>query len=109
MPTPELLEFLTQFGVAGLMGLLWVWERTLSRRRERQLDEAHTLLRDDRKAIVLLIDLVAQNKAALERFEYTQVRLHSALEALHPYAHNRPHAQAAHPPQNSPASKREAG
>ena len=42
----ELIKNLTQFGVAGLMGVLWVIERWLSRRRETQLDEAHHLLHD---------------------------------------------------------------
>lgn len=30
----DALSMFTQFGVAGLMGALWVWERMLSRKRE---------------------------------------------------------------------------
>jgi hypothetical protein len=42
---PEnLLEPLSQFGIAGLMGALWIWERLLSRKRETQLSEAHRAL-----------------------------------------------------------------
>ncbi|MEM1210666.1 MAG: hypothetical protein AAGI68_00050 [Planctomycetota bacterium] len=69
------LEPLTQFGVAGLMGTLWVWERYLSRNRENQLTEAHQLIRDERKQLAILIDLVHQNTQALHRVELTTAHL----------------------------------
>lgn len=74
MPT-EMIDSLTQFGVAGLMGLLWVWERTLSRRRESQLNETHDRLMRQGDSLRVLIRLVRRNTEAIERFERTQDQL----------------------------------
>jgi len=74
MPT-DFITSLTQFGVAGLMGALWVWERTLSRKRDRQLDETHGRLLRERDAMNVLIRLVRRNTEAIERFERTQDQL----------------------------------
>lgn len=74
MPT-EMIDSLTQFGVAGLMGLLWVWERTLSRRRESQLNETHDRLMRQGDSLRVLIQLVRRNTEAIERFERTQDQL----------------------------------
>ncbi|MEX2212939.1 MAG: hypothetical protein WD768_02350 [Phycisphaeraceae bacterium] len=79
MPT-DLIQSLTQFGVAGLMGLLWLWERTLSRRRDQQLNETHERLMRERDALRVLIRLVRRNTEAIERFERTQARLVRVLE-----------------------------
>lgn len=80
---PEsLIQPLTQFGVAGLMGVLWVWERLMSRRRELQLDEAHARIMRREEEIAVLIDLARRNAAALERFELTQRELQKVLEGM---------------------------
>lgn len=76
------MEALTQFGVAGLMGVLWVWERRMSRRRERQLDEAHERLARRGEELKELIDVVRANTAAVERFERTQQELRRVLERM---------------------------
>lgn len=76
----ESLESLTQFGVAGLMGVLWTWERWFSRRRERELSEAHRRLIEQRETLTLIVDLVDRNTRAIERFERTQARLIELLE-----------------------------
>ncbi|MEX0775199.1 MAG: hypothetical protein WD042_05735 [Phycisphaeraceae bacterium] len=73
---------LTQFGVAGLMGALWVWERLYSRRRERQLSEAHERLTSDREHLAVLVALVQKNTAAIERFDRTQTQLTRLLERM---------------------------
>ena len=84
MPTEiDFITSLTQFGVAGLMGVLWVWERTLSRKRDQQLNETHARLMQERDALRVLIRLVRRNTEAIERFERTQERLTRALEAQH--------------------------
>ncbi len=80
MPT-DLLESLTQFGVAGLMGALWVWERMLSRRREQQLNDMHARLMRERDALGILIRLVRRNTEAMERFERTQEQLVELLKS----------------------------
>ncbi|MEM6333753.1 MAG: hypothetical protein AAF823_10490 [Planctomycetota bacterium] len=74
------LESLSQFGVAGLMGVLWVVERFYSRRRESQLDHAHRDLVRRRDQVELLVRLVQRNTAVIERFHATQRRLHATLE-----------------------------
>ncbi|MEM6551152.1 MAG: hypothetical protein AAF750_03395 [Planctomycetota bacterium] len=95
------LEPLTQFGVAGLMGTLWVWERYLSRNREHQLTEAHQLIRDERKQLAILIDLVHQNTQALHRVELATAHLERAAD-LHHTAEPRPsHPDAATRPSAS--------
>lgn len=80
--TPDLFREFAQFGVAGLMGVLWIWERLHSRRRENQLSEAHARLTDDREHLDVLIELVRQNTAAIERFDRTQTHLIELLERV---------------------------
>jgi len=82
MPT-EMIEPLTQFGVAGLMGVLWLWERLHSRRRERQLSESHERLMGERRELHELVELVRRNTRAIEHFEATQAQLHDLLERMH--------------------------
>jgi len=77
------LESLTQFGVAGLMGALWVYERFLSRRRDQPLTEAHHKLIAQREQLQVLLRLVHRNTRAIERFEQTQLQLKTLLESMH--------------------------
>jgi len=77
----DLIQSLVQFGVAGLMGILWVWERQYSRLRERQLTQTHDKLAAERQHLKVLAAMVQQNTRALERFEHTQSRLLAVLEA----------------------------
>lgn len=81
--SPGLLQPLTQFGVAGLMGLLWVWERSMSRKRESQLDEAHHRLMNQQDELRILVKLVRQNTRAMSRFDQTQLQLKAILEKMH--------------------------
>jgi hypothetical protein len=79
---PESLQTVTQFGVAGLMGALWLWERLYSRRREQELTQAHQRLMAQQLELQTLIDLVSRNTAAIERFEQTQQRLADLLDRM---------------------------
>lgn len=79
----EVIEPLAQFGSAGLMGMLWVWERMMSRRLEKQIEESHDRIMAQRDEIGELVGLVRQNTAALERFTQTQQRLCDLLEHMH--------------------------
>ena len=79
----ELMKNLTQFGVAGLMGVLWVWERWLSRKRESQLDVAHQSLVRRNDELDSLVRLVDRNARAFDRFAQTQQELRQLLETLH--------------------------
>ena len=87
--TPEVIQPITQFGVAGLMGVLWVWERTMSRRRDTQLDAAHEQILRRQDEMKHLVDAMNQNTRALERFEQTQIGLRSLLEEIHRDLSNR--------------------
>ncbi len=81
MPT-DMIQPLTQFGVAGLMGVLWVWERFMSRKHELQLDAAHQRLMRQQDHLKVLLDTVHRNTLALERFEHTQAQLRTLLERM---------------------------
>lgn len=72
--TPALGD-LTNLGTAGLMGVMWLWERRNSRQREQQLDEAHGRIMGDRVQLDQLIDVVRQNAEALSRLSATQEQL----------------------------------
>lgn len=63
----EMLTELTQFGSAGIMGAMWLWERQASTTRERQLDEAHQRIVGDTQVVQQLVELVRQNTEALTR------------------------------------------
>ncbi len=64
---PEFPADLSSLGVAGLMGLMWLWERRASQKREQQLDEAHARILNDRIALEQLMNIVRQNAEALTR------------------------------------------
>jgi leucyl-tRNA synthetase len=78
----ESIEPFTQFGVAGLMGALWLWERVYSRKREQQLTQAHERLVTQQTELHELIRLVQSNTAAIERFDKTQSRIADLLDRL---------------------------
>ncbi len=78
----EAIGSFTQFGVAGLIGALWVWERMLSRKREAQLNAAHDKLMHQQHELRVLVTLVRRNTRAIERFEQTQKQLRELLERI---------------------------
>ena len=69
------VDQLTSFGVAGLMGAMWLWERRTSRVREQQLDEAHARIVGDRVQLEQLIDVVRHNTEVMSRLCTTQEQL----------------------------------
>ena len=77
-----MIEQLTQFGVAGLMGALWLWERSHSRLREQQLTAAHRKIVETDRELDVLVRLVAQNTRALSAFEKAQQRTCELLENI---------------------------
>lgn len=78
----SMIESLHQFGVAGLMGILWVWERMYSRKREQQLTESHHLLLQKKQEHEILIELLQKNTIALIEMEHTQKRACELLDLL---------------------------
>lgn len=79
---PEIISALAQFGVAGLIGWMWLSERRSAAGRERHLDEAHERIRGDRLAIDALVQLVRENTRALSGVEHQQRELCAAIERL---------------------------
>ena len=78
---PAPIDQLTSFGVAGLMGAMWLWERRTSRQREQQLDEAHARIVGDRVQLEQLIDVVRHNTEVMSRLCTTQEQLVRELGA----------------------------
>jgi hypothetical protein len=68
---PDLLN-VAQFGVAGLMGALWWWERKYSRQREEELTEAHAHILNQREHLQALLDAVRGNTRAISQFTAVQ-------------------------------------
>ncbi|MGC9455379.1 MAG: hypothetical protein ACP5HU_11020 [Phycisphaerae bacterium] len=82
MELMTLLSDLTSFGAAGLMGAMWLWERRLSRHRERQLDAAHERIERDEQRLDKLTEVVQRNTAAITTFADTQRQVHETLKDL---------------------------
>ncbi len=78
-----LTALLTQFGAAGLIGLLWIMERRYAAHRDRQLDEAHRKLIDKERDLEALLTVVKDNTKAINTLQGGQVQLIHLLERLH--------------------------
>ncbi len=79
---PNVIGDLASFGVAGLMGGMWLWERRSSRMREEQLTDAHRRIVRDEQRLGKLIEVVEHNTAAVTRFTETQHFVRQALTDL---------------------------
>jgi hypothetical protein len=73
---------LANFGAAGLMGTMWLWERRLSRMREQQLSDAHARIVRDEERLIELTRVVEQNTSALSRFTETQRQVAEVIKDL---------------------------
>ncbi len=73
--TPMLIDGMTRFGAAGLMGAMWLWERRTSQKREQQLNEAHERILGDGVRLEQLIEVVRQNTEALTRLGALQEQM----------------------------------
>ncbi len=78
------LDQLTSFGVAGLMGAMWLWERRSSQKREQQIDESHARILGDRVQLDVLMSVVRQNAEAFSRLSATQEQLLRQMERSAP-------------------------
>lgn len=77
--TEQVMTILTQFGAAGLIGLLWLFERRHAASRERQLDEAHKQVINRERELHVLLDVVKENTRAINSLESSQRRLIAVL------------------------------
>lgn len=75
----ELAGAAAQFGVAGLVGWMWLSERRAAAARERELAEAHRRLMEDRAALDAMLETVRGNTRAMTALEIVQRELMAAL------------------------------
>jgi hypothetical protein len=78
---PELAA-LAQFGVAGLIGWMWLAERRAAAARDRQLAELHERLMQERPHTAILLEVVRDNTRALTALDLGQRTLAGLLERL---------------------------
>jgi len=67
--TIPIIDHFMSFGMAGLMGAMWLFERRESAKRNAQLDETHAKLIADKQHIDALMNLIRQNTEALARLD----------------------------------------
>ena len=83
---------LTSLGAAGLMGMMWLWERRQSRSYEQQLSDCHARILRDEQRLEQLTKVVEQNTAALTRFNESQrVMIETLKDLSREVQHERTH------------------
>ena len=78
----EAVSSLTQFGIAGLVGCMWIVERRAAGARERLVQEAHDRLIADRTRLGVLVQALRDNTRALTALEVGQRGIAEALRGL---------------------------
>lgn len=78
----DLILQLTQFGAAGLIGLLWIVERRHAMQRDRQLAESHARIVRQQHEIGALLDVVKDNTRAVTALEQSQMHLSSLIRMM---------------------------
>ena len=78
---PQLATMAAQFGVAGLIGWMWLTERRAAGERDKQLNDAQTLLAQGQKSIDVLLRALDDNTRAIVALEGTQRALIDSLHA----------------------------
>lgn len=71
MDPSTLAATLTQFGVAGLIGWMWLSERRAAAERERHLAEAHERIAQERVAMNAVLEALRDNTRVLGGVEAT--------------------------------------
>ena len=74
------LDTIPSLGAAGLIGVMWLWERRQSTQREKQLDDAHTRIMADKVQMDALIELVQQSTETLSKLALQQDALLRKLD-----------------------------
>lgn len=73
----ELMGAFAQFGVAGLIGWMWLSERRSTAERDRQLEYAHRRIKSesgDRDALVALVRDATRAMAAIEAGQRAMIK-----------------------------------
>jgi nitrate reductase gamma subunit len=82
MMEAEIAGALAQFGVAGLVGWMWLAERRSAAGRERQLAEAHDRLMAERERAETLVGIISTSTRAMTAVEVSQRELARVVERL---------------------------
>lgn len=75
----DVASVLTQFGMAGLIAWMWLTERRAGLARERQIEEAHRRLTQEREAMGVMVSVVEANTRAMVSLELAQRELACSL------------------------------
>jgi hypothetical protein len=78
----QLLTIFTQFGAAGLIGLMWIMERRSGALRERQLSDAHRQIISRERELDSLLEVIKENTRAINAVEHTQRQLLQLVQRL---------------------------
>jgi len=78
----EIAGALAQFGVAGMVGWMWLSERRAAAMREQQLTQAHEALMRDRESAGVLVEIAKANTRAMTALETTQREMISLLHRI---------------------------
>jgi hypothetical protein len=81
----DLLQMLSQFGAAGLIGVMWIVERRHAAARDRNLVEAHRKLMAKDQALNATISVIRDNTRAIAALEHTQRQLIEIANRLEPW------------------------
>ena len=78
----DILVHLSQFGAAGLIGVLWILERRWAATRTRELTETHQRLISRDRDCDVLIDVIKENTRAITALEQGQGQLVELLRSV---------------------------
>ena len=81
---PELTTTIAQLGAAGLMGWMWLSERRAAAVREKQLDESHDRLMQERTSLEVVLRTIESSTRVLTAIEVGQRQLLDVLGRLAP-------------------------
>ena len=82
-----IISELTSLGAAGIIGAMWLTERKLSQKRNRQISQAHKEILQKSEHIECLTNVIKENTAAVSKLNQTQIfqteLIKQLLEELH--------------------------
>jgi hypothetical protein len=81
---PQLATMAAQFGVAGLIGWMWLTERRAAADRDKQLADAQSMLAQSQKGMDVLLKALDDNTRAITALEAAQRSLIQAFTRAGP-------------------------
>ncbi len=78
----DVVGMLAQFGMAGLIAWMWLTERRAALVREKQIEESHRRLSQEREALGVVLGVVEANTRAMVSLELGQRELVGLLRGM---------------------------